>query len=67
MSAARDGQAATVALLLSRGADPNAYKAVDFGLGVVTKDTALGMAEHYGHTEIVKALTAAGAMADPPR
>ena len=48
-------------LLLERGADPNASKDIDFGLGVVTKDTALKMAEHYGHSEIVEALKAAGA------
>ena len=61
MAAAKDGQTALVKLLLGRGADPNASKDIDFGLGVVTKDSALKMAEHYGHSQIVAALKAAGA------
>jgi len=61
MAAAKDGHTALAKLLLERGADPNATKDIDFGLGVVTKDTALKMAQHYGHREIVDALKAAGA------
>jgi TPR repeat protein len=61
MSAAREGQVEVVRLLLERGADPNAYTEIDFGLGVVTRDSALGMAEYGGHAAVVALLTAAGA------
>lgn len=61
MTAAREGQEVIVRLLLERGADANAFKPIDFGLGVVTKDSALAMATYSKHKAIVKALKAAGA------
>ncbi len=64
--AAREGWTEVVRQLLAAGVQVNEGPIIDFGFGVPTQDSPLGVAKHYRRKAIVAMLAAAGAKKELP-